>query len=117
MSTPNVPADVRDFIAWYLPDVEHLEVLMALQRNAARAWSPSAVAAELRIPTGTAADALERLARDNFLEVKISNEILYRFNPANPGLAAAARRCADFYSREREAMIDLLAANSGGSSD
>ena len=86
---------------------------MILQRNPARTWSPAAMAAELRIPEPTTADVLERLARDNFLDVKISNDILYRFNPVNPDLAAAAQKCADFYLRERISMINLIMSNVG----
>ena len=53
-------------------------------------------------------DVLEHLASDNFLDVKISNEILYRFNPATDELDAFASVCADFYRRERIAMINLV---------
>ena len=63
---------------------------------------------ELRIPESTADNVLERLASDNFLDVKISNEILYRFNPATAGLETSAALCADLYVRERIAMINLV---------
>jgi hypothetical protein len=63
---------------------------------------------ELRIPT--AEDFLERLAPDNFLDVKISNEILYRFNPATAALETSAALCADLYVRKRIAMINLVMA-------
>lgn len=68
------------------------------------------MSAELRIPESTAADVLERLASDNFLDVKISNDILYRFNPATIALEEAAARCAEFYRRERIAMINMVMA-------
>lgn len=72
------------------------------------------MAAELRIPESTAEAILERLASDNFLDIKISNEILYRFNPATAPLEAASALCADFYLRERIAMINLVMAASLG---
>jgi len=68
------------------------------------------MAAELRIPEDTAADVLERLASDNFLDVKISNDILYRFNPASDALDAVSARCAELYVRERISMINLVTA-------
>jgi hypothetical protein len=108
MASSKVPADVRDFVVWFLPSVEHLEVFMTLHRHPARSWSPHEMAAELHIPEPTAEDVLERLARDNFLEIKISNEIMYRFNPQNPALADAAQRCADFYARHRSAVMNLV---------
>lgn len=108
MTAARVPKDIRQFVARFLPRVEHLEVLMILQRAAARSWSPSEIAAWLRIPESTAADVLEQLALDNFLDVKISNEILYRFKPATADLVLAVADCAEFYQRERTAMIDAV---------
>lgn len=118
MATTRVPQDIREFVVRCLPSVEHLETFIALQRNTTRSWSCSDVAAELRIPESAAADVLEQLASRNFLDVKISNEILYRFNPATRALEEIAQRCADFYARERIAMINaLLAAPLGAMHD
>ena len=65
---------------------------------------------EIRIPEPTAENVLERLASDNFLDVRISNEILYRFNPATAALEASSALCAEFYLRERIAMSNLVMA-------
>jgi hypothetical protein len=105
-----VPKDIREFVTRFLPSVEHLETFIALQGNTTKSWSPTDIAAELRIHESTAADVLEQLASDNFLDVKISNEILYRFNPATAALDEAASRCAEFYVRERIAMINVVTA-------
>ena len=114
MAVPKVPKDIREFIARYLPSVEHLETFIVLQRNATRSWNAADVSAELRIPESTAADVLERLASDNFLDVKISNEILYRFNPATASLEDLAARCADMYLRQRIAIINTVITASLG---
>jgi hypothetical protein len=110
VAATRIPRDVRDFVARFLPSVEHLETFIVLQRNTTRSWSASDLSAELRIPQSAADDVLERLASDNFLDVKISNEILYRFNPATAALETASALCADFYQRERIAMINLVMA-------
>jgi hypothetical protein len=110
VAAPKIPKDIREFVARFLPGVEHLETFIVLQRNTTRTWSPADMAIELRIQESTAADVLERLASDNFLDVKISNEILYRFNPATSALEAQASRCADYYLRERIAMTKLVMA-------
>ena len=108
MAATRVPREVRDFVARFLPSVEHLETFIVLQRNSTRSWSASDLSAELRIPQSAADDVLERLASDNFLDVKISNEIRYRFNPATASLEASSALCADFYQRERIAVINLV---------
>jgi DNA-binding IclR family transcriptional regulator len=105
-----IPKAVRNFVLRYMPSVEHLETLMVLLRNTTRSWSAADVAGELGIAESTAADVLERLASDNFLDVKISNEILYRFNPATAVLEQAAAACSDLYRRERIAMINIVTA-------
>lgn len=75
------------------------------------------MSAELRIPESTAEQVLEQLASDNFLDVKISNEILYRFNPATAALESSAALCADLYARERIAAINLVMAATLGPMD
>lgn len=108
MSAPKVPKEIRDFVARFLPSVEHLETFIVLQRNTTRSWSALDISQELRISESIAADVLERLASDNFLDVKISNEILYRFDPATAALEAVSARCAEFYARERIAMMNTV---------
>jgi hypothetical protein len=110
VAAAKIPREIREFVARYLPSVEHLEAFILLHKNTTRSWSPSDLAAELRIPEETAADVLERLASDNFLDVKISNDILYRFNPATDAQKAVSGRVADLYVRERIAMINLVTA-------
>ena len=110
MAATRVPKEIREFVGRFLPSVEHLEIFITLQRNTTKSWSAPDIAAELRIQESTAADVLEQLASNNFLDVKISNEILYRFNPATAALEEAAARCAEFYVRERIAMINAVTA-------
>jgi hypothetical protein len=98
---------VQEFIARFLPSVEHLRIFLILQRNAMRSWSAAEIAAEIRVAESTAADVLEQLASDNFLAIKISNDILYRFNPATDALRAISSTCAELYARNRVAMITL----------
>ena len=114
MAVAKIPKDIREFIARYLPSVEHLETFIVLQRNTTRSWNATDMAAELRIPESTAADVLERLASDNFLDVKISNEILYRFNPATASMEDLSARCADMYVRQRIAIINTVMTASLG---
>jgi hypothetical protein len=110
VAAPHIPKEVRDFVARFLPSVEHLETFITIQRNTTKSWSAADLSVELRIPESEASGVLERLASDNFLDVKISNEILYRFNPANAALESAAAQCAHCYLHHRIAMINLVMA-------
>ena len=81
---------------------------MLLRQNAAKSWNSRDIAVELRIAGPTVDAVLEHLASDNFLDVKISSDILFRYSPASAELADIAARCADFYGRERMAIINLV---------
>jgi hypothetical protein len=105
-----IPRDVRAFIARYLTSIEHLEVFALLHGSAERYWSASEVAAELRIPVAVSEQVLERLASNNFLDIKILNDVVYRFDPATSDLAAISNRCAAQYRTDRIAMIKLIVA-------
>jgi hypothetical protein len=103
-----IPEDIRAFIVRYLTNIEHLEVFALLQRSRDRYWSASEVAAELRIPAAMSERVLEWLASNNFLDIKILNDVVYRFDPATSDLGAIANRCAALYQTERIAMINLI---------
>jgi hypothetical protein len=103
-----VPKDIRDFVSRHLPSIDHLEALVLLHRDPTRSWSPPELAAELRISDSAAEVLLVGLASQSFLDVKISNDILFRFDPVSLELENFASRCADFYARERIAMLNLV---------
>ena len=108
MPPVKIPREIRQFVARHLPGLEYLETFMLLCNGTTRWWSASDIAKAAGLAQSVAADVLEQLASDNFLDVKISNDILYRFNPATPALEDVSRRCADFGVRERIAMINLV---------
>jgi Protein of unknown function (DUF2034) len=112
VSSKTIPRDIREFVARFLPSVEHLETFMVLRSNTTRTWSAAEIATELSIAESAAVDVLEQLASDNFLDVRISNDILYRFNPATAALKALSTSCADLYVRQRIRMINLVTASS-----
>jgi hypothetical protein len=104
-----IPRDVRQFVARFLPSVEHLETFVVLCSNTTRWWSGTDIAETAGIEESVAADVLEGLASNNFVDVKISNEILYRFNPAKTATGVLSKRCIKFYLRDRIALINLAA--------
>lgn len=108
VSSPPVPKEIRDFVARHLRSVEHLEAFILLRQNTARAWTSREIAEELHIAGATADTVLEHLASDNFLDVKISSDILFRYSPASAKLAEIAARCAEYYGRERMAIVNLV---------
>ena len=108
MSHNRIPIEVRQFVARFLPSVAHLETFIVLQKNPTRWWNAAELAQDVRIGEATAADVLEQFASANFLAVRISGDILYRFNPATHAIESISSQCADCYIFERLTMIDLI---------
>lgn len=102
--------DVRDFVSRYLGSVERLETFVFLRRGATRYWTATEIAEALDFPTEAMEQALERLASDNFLEVKIANDLMYRFDPVET-LRETAEQVGVAYSRDRTALLRLAASS------
>jgi hypothetical protein len=96
----------------YLTSVEQLEVFILLHRSPARHWSAVEIAQELGIADAEAEAALERLGSDNFLDIKISNDVVYRYNPVDPALREVATRVTEFYVHHRISVMNLITAAS-----
>jgi hypothetical protein len=103
-----IPTEIRQFVARFLPSVAHLETFIALQKDPMRWWNAAELAEDVRIGEATAADVLEQFASANFLAVRISGDILYRFNPATRAIESISSRCRDWYIFERPTMIDFI---------
>lgn len=108
-----VPADIRKFVSQYLTSVEHLETFILLHRAPTKYWSASEIAAELQIEDAAAERVLEQLASKNLLDIKISNDVLYRFNPVAASVDEAAARVAEFYLRQRIVVTNLVMSAPG----
>lgn len=82
-------------------------MLMLLRRNATRYWSAEAVASELGMPMPVVRRPLERLASANMLDIRLAQDVMYRFNPAEAHIDAV-NELADAYSRARTAVLRLF---------
>jgi hypothetical protein len=103
-----IPTDIRNFLARYVPTVDHLDILILLHSDVGRRWSVSEVASALRVPQPIAQRALEHFETDDFLDVTTADAVRYRFNPASRQIADVTSRCADLYIWHREELRRLL---------
>jgi hypothetical protein len=86
---------------------------MLLQRTRERFSSAAEIADELTMTHEAAAQVLENLGSYNLLDVKVSDDLRYRYNPATPTLDSAATQSAESYQRQRIALIRLVTTGSG----
>jgi DNA-binding Lrp family transcriptional regulator len=108
LHTSDVPEEVRRFIAHHIDSVEQLEILLLLYREPGRAWSPEAVARELRIASESAGERLEDMVSDGLLKRHGAGPDEYRYDPKDMKLDDAVRGLAATYAKRRVTVINLI---------
>jgi hypothetical protein len=97
------------FVSQHLSSVEDLEVLLFLWRTKGRWWRATDTATQLHIAEPTVMRSLERLA-GAFLEVRLTDDICFRFNPDNVEIQEQTDALDVAYAQQRTALIRLIMA-------
>ena len=87
--------------------MDDLHLLVAMAGGQDRWFDAEGVARELAITTRNARAALERLAGQNLLEIRVTGDVRYQFHPGTPELRVAANACVDAYRRNPMALWRL----------
>jgi hypothetical protein len=90
-------SDISQFIRAYIPSVWALELLLLLQSDRARRWSPAELLKELRASTSLVDENLAHFERHG---LALKDEQGWHFAPASPHLETLAGQLAALY-RER----------------
>jgi DNA-binding IclR family transcriptional regulator len=98
---------VISFVTAHLRTVDDLHLLVAMAGAQDRWFDADRVARELGITPSHARTALERLASQNLLEIRVTADIRYQFHPGTPELLAAANGCVEAYRRNPMALWRL----------
>lgn len=83
-------------------------MLTKLIEHHERWWDAEMIHHELGISIEQARAALDRLARRNLLDIRVTYTVRYQFRPATPNLKAGVLALVDAYRRRRDAVIDAL---------
>jgi hypothetical protein len=89
---------VHPFLHDHLDTYEEILVFRLLAGSGDRSWTAKAVALELGIPDEAASAALDALCARNLLDIRIGEEMVFRYAPGSESL----RRDADAFLREME---------------
>lgn len=106
-----LPPDVTDFVARNLRTLEHLQVLMTCIEARDRWWDAATMGRELGISPTAARRALDDLARGNLLDIRITGDVRYQFNPGTAELEASALAAAGVYRTNPVALVQLVAGS------
>jgi len=106
-----VPARVADFAARHLRTIDDLQVLLACMEAGDRWWSTDSTARQLGIAQAVAAECLDHLARQNLFDLRVSNDIGYRFSPGTAHLKEDALALLAEYRRRPLNVVRLITGN------
>ena len=99
--------EAEHFLAERVDSVQHLEVLLLLQRHADRWWTARGVADDIGGDAGSVARTLDDLCAQNLLDVRVAQDVLFKFAP-RPRDTAALRDVADAYRSRRMVVLQFL---------
>jgi signal transduction histidine kinase len=86
MNVPALTEAARRLLIEGIGSLERLDILLLMQHDEERWWNVAALANELRIPTSQVEGALNALGQRNLVNVRIAEDVLYRFDPGTPEL-------------------------------
>jgi hypothetical protein len=110
-----VPPDLTDFVIRHIRSLEDLQVLMTCIESRHRWWDAETMSRELGIGDRAARQSLDRLARGNLLDIRVTGDVRYQFNPGTAALEAAALACASEYHSNPVALVRMVARSAGRS--
>lgn len=112
MAETELPAAAELLLRERVHSFEQLEALACVFRGRSRWWSASALAATLRVPAETAADALQALlARGLVAASDEPTERRFCYAPSSAEIDAAVAALMRAYDDDRIAVIRRMSAN------
>jgi DNA-binding MarR family transcriptional regulator len=106
-----LPSELRVFLHSCIASIGQVDLLL-LMRASGRTLTAREIASELRVSIATARRDVETLAARGLLEVRVGEEITYRYRPKSEDLARYCDLLAGAYSSSRELVLRFVAAES-----
>ena len=106
---PLSPAVAR-FAETYLYSLEDLKVLILLVEERERWHDVASVARKLDIPRDMSRATIDHLTRSNLLDIRITDDVRYRFRPGTSELERHAVAAVDAYRRTPARILQLIGA-------
>jgi len=103
-----LPLRVRRFLERRVDNLEQLEILLLLHHRQHRSWTASDVADTLQLSKSSAAEFLEILCQRALLDVRVDEDVRYKYCPATPELAADAKLVTDAYRGSRREVTAFV---------
>ncbi len=111
MADNRISASVRELVAAHIHSIEQLEVLLLLQAEADRAWTPADICDRLKVAPGLAQGALEHLAQHALIAKAPDAPDSFRYGPRTPELARQGLELARAYGTARVELLVLISTH------
>jgi hypothetical protein len=105
------------FLSQHIRSLEELHLLIAVMESGDRWWDAASAGRQLHTSPGAARRALDRLAQENLLDLRITDDVRYQFRPGTDELRAAARACVEAYVSAPLAVLQRVTASRRGLQD
>jgi DNA-binding IclR family transcriptional regulator len=109
MTGEHLPAPAVIFLQQHVTSLADLEVLLALMSFRERWCDAAVVGAHVGLSAEEARRILDRLVSASLVDIRLTDEVRYRFHPATPELEAGARATADLYRRKPAPVVRWVA--------
>jgi hypothetical protein len=103
-----LPEDLVAFATERVGSLDALELLCLMIEACDKWWDPATASRELDVSVGRARTICEHLARKNLLDIRITEDVRYRFQPGNEDLNRLARALVSEYRRRPVAVLRLM---------
>lgn len=92
-----------------IDSLPELQMLVVLMEEPDRWWDASALAADTGNPPGVTRRTLDRLAARNLLDIRVTEDVRFRYRPGSPALDEAGRAFLEAYHKNPIAVARLVA--------
>jgi hypothetical protein len=93
-----------------LRSLQDLQLLLTLMDDPDRWWDARAIAQETGDPTSSTGAGLDRLAAKNLLDIRVTEDVRFRYRPGTPELEKAGAAFAEAYRKNPLAIVKLVTA-------
>lgn len=110
---PDIPPDVKRFIADHIPSVERLEILLLLVDGRKHAWTAHDMEDQIRSSVESVTKNLQALVSAKLVASDINGGRTFRYRPGTAEIEATVTELALAYRTRRVAVTELIYANRG----
>jgi hypothetical protein len=106
-----LPTELRAFLHSCIDSIDQIELLMML-RGSDRMRTTREIASDLGVALAVARRNVETLAARGLLEVRVAEEMSYRYRPRTDDLARYCDLLAQYYVTARPTVLGFVATES-----